>query len=230
MTTVLAIDTSGPVTSLGIGRAGEAGAVFSEEGGRKHAEVIDQLMQRVNAQLAETKPDAIAVGVGPGPYSGLRVGIAFGIGLAKAWQIPVLGVCSLDAIAWKYALEVNESDDAATEFVVTTDARRNEIYWARYASHAMRVVGPQVAARGTLDFDVPVVSERHVDTAILASKVADHLEQGLSAVDADHEWVPHGADGSDVSVPAGPLLAPRPLYLRAPDITISAKTPKGGSS
>ena len=230
MTTVLAIDTSGPVTSLGIGRVGEAGSVFSEEGGRKHAEVIDQLMQRVNAQLAGKNPDAIAVGVGPGPYSGLRVGIAFGIGLAKAWQLPVVGVCSLDAIAWKYAHEVNETDGVATEFVVTTDARRNEIYWARYAAHGMRVAGPQVRSRGELDFDVPVVSERHVDPAIMASKVADYLDQGLTAVDADHQWAPHGADGSGVGVPTGPLLAPRPLYLRAPDITISNKAPVGGVS
>jgi tRNA threonylcarbamoyladenosine biosynthesis protein TsaB len=228
MTTVLAIDTSGPVTSLGIGRDGDAGAVFSEEGGRKHAEVIDQLMHRVSAELAGRKPDAIAVGVGPGPYSGLRVGIAFGIGLAKAWQLPVVGVCSLDAIAWEFAHEIDAASGTASEFVVITDARRNEIYWARYAAHAMRIAGPQVTSRGTVDFDVPVVSERHVDSAIMASKVAVYLEMGSAAVEADHQWAPHGADGSEVSVPTGPLLAPRPLYLRAPDITVSAKTPMDG--
>ena len=230
MTTVLAIDTSGPVTSLGIGRDGEAGAMFSEEGGRRHAEVIDHLMERVSAELAGRKPDAIAVGVGPGPYSGLRVGIAFGIGLAKAWQLPVVGVCSLDAIAWEFAHEFDDSSGTGSEFVVITDARRNEIYWARYAAHAMRIAGPQVTSRGAIDFDVPVVSERHVDPAIMASKVAQYLQQGHAAVDADHQWAPHGADGSDVRVPTGPLLAPRPLYLRAPDITISTKTPMGGAS
>lgn len=230
MTTVVAIDTSGPVTSLGIGRAGEAGARFSQEGGRKHAEVIDQLMHRVNAELAGKRPDAIAVGVGPGPYSGLRVGIAFGIGLAKAWQLPVVGACSLDAIAWKYAREVNDANGTATEFVVVTDARRGEAYWARYSANATRVAGPQVTSRSAIDFDVPVVSEHHVDPAIMASKVAEYLEQGHAVVDTDHQWVPHGADGSDVSVSPGPLLAPRPLYLRAPDITISTKTPMGSAS
>lgn len=227
---VLAIDTSGPVTTMGLGRSGEPGFAVFEEGGRKHAEVIDELMLQVQGQLAEEQPGAIAVGVGPGPYSGLRVGIAFAIGLGRAWQCPVVGVCSLDAIAWAIA----DTGTAPSEFVVTTDARRSEIYWARYGASTVRSAGPQVMSRDAIHFDVPVISEQQVNPAIMAARVSGFITDGLTPMLTTDTWAPHGADGSDVVVPAGPLLAPHPLYLRAPDITISAKTPAakaaGGSS
>jgi tRNA threonylcarbamoyladenosine biosynthesis protein TsaB len=222
---VLAIDTSGPVTSIGLGRAGKPGFTVFEEGGRKHAEVIDELMLQVRRHLDGERPDAIAVGVGPGPYSGLRVGIAFAIGLGRAWRCPVVGVCSLDAIAWAVA----DQELHAGDFVVATDARRNEIYWARYDSTAVRIAGPQVMARDLADFDAAVVSDRRVDPALMAARVARYLSEGRAPMATAHQWAPHGSDGSEVTVPVGPLLAPRPLYLRAPDITISARTPAGGS-
>lgn len=226
MTTVLAVDTSGPVTSIGIGQPTEPGFAAMQEGGRKHAEVIDELMLQVQEHLGVHRPDAIAVGVGPGPYSGLRVGIAFAIGLGRAWQCRVVGVCSLDAIAWA-ATDIAES---SSEFVVTTDARRGEIYWARYDSAMQRIAGPQVMARDSVNFTEPVVSEQQVRPAIMAARVAGYLDDGHHVADMVDSWAPHGADASHVTVPVGPLLAPRPLYLRAPDITISAKTSPGKRS
>lgn len=232
MTTVLAIDTSGPVTSIGI--ADSHGMTFSvsEEGGRRHAEVIDQLMHRAMERLNGIRPEVIVVGVGPGPYSGLRVGIAFAIGLGRAWSVPVLGVCSLDSIAWAEA----PSDG---QVIVSTDARRSEIYWARYVMTeergAERIEGPQVMQRNQVHFDVPVISERQVDTAVMAARVAALIDDDPSLLqaispDTPEEWAPHGTDGSQISIPAGPLLAPRPLYLRAPDITVSTKTTTRGVS
>ena len=221
MTTVIAVDTSGAVTCIGLGRSGEPGFGVRESGGRKHAEVIDTLIQQVSKRLDSGLPDAIAVGVGPGPYSGLRVGIAFAIGLGRAWQRPVVGVCSLDAIAWA-ALDEDPGLMSAGEFVVTTDARRDEIYWARYDSSGARLTGPQVVKRTAADFDVRVVSESEVDAALLAAHVARFIDQGNTPEATSARWVPHGADGSEVLVPSGPLLEPRPLYLRAPDITWSA--------
>lgn len=223
---VLAIDTSGPVTGLGVGRADQPGFSVAESGGRKHAEVIDTLMGQVLSELSEQRPDAIAVGVGPGPYSGLRVGIAFAIGLGRAWSRPVLGVCSHDAIAWA----VTDSHLLADGFVVTTDARRSEIYWARYDSSALRTSGPQVISVDAMDFDLPIIADQQVDTAVMAARVSRSLADGLEPVPTTAQWAPHGADGSQVAVPQGPLLVPHPLYLRAPDITISAKTPTGRSS
>lgn len=231
MTKVVAIDSSGSVTSIGVGQStaqGSADARFvtSAEGRRNHAEVIDQLMARVIDHLAGHRPDAIAVGVGPGPYSGLRVGIAFAIGLGRAWQVPVLGVCSLDAIAWT----VLEEATSSSEFIVTTDARRSELYWAKYDSAATRIAGPRVMDRDSMDTDLPVVNDHPVDAALMATRVATFLEAGCAPVDTDDQWAPHGADGSQVRVPVGPLLTPRPLYLRAPDITVSNKTVNGRRS
>ena len=221
MTTVIGVDTSGAVTCIGLGRSDEPGFGVRESGGRKHAEVIDTLMQQVSKRLDSGLPDAIAVGVGPGPYSGLRVGIAFAIGLGRAWRRPVVGVCSLDAIAWA-ALDEDPGLMSAGEFVVTTDARRDEIYWARYDSSGVRLAGPQVVKRTAADFDVRVVGESEVDAALLAARVARFIDEGNTPESTSERWVPHGADGSEVLIPPGPLLEPRPLYLRAPDITWSA--------
>jgi tRNA A37 threonylcarbamoyladenosine modification protein TsaB len=103
--------------------------------------------------------------------------------------------------------------------VVSTDARRGEIYWARYSAAGMRIVGPQVTNAGV--FDVPVVADQPVDTAEMASRVAELLDGGSQPVSLTGEWAPHGTDGSSLAIPSGPLFAPRPLYLRSPDITWS---------
>ncbi len=232
MTRVLAIDTSGPVTSIGVADSGGANFAVSEEGGRRHAEVIDQVMHRVMGHLAGARPEVIVAGVGPGPYSGLRVGIAFAIGLGRAWNVPVVGVCSLDAIAWGESAREGE-------MIVTNDARRNEIYWAGYlvtVEHgAERIAGPQVMHRDQAHFDVPVISERQVDAAVMAAHVVALIDDDSSVLhvpnaDTPEDWAPHGADGSRISIPAGPLLAPRPLYLRTPDITVSSKKGAGNPS
>jgi tRNA threonylcarbamoyl adenosine modification protein YeaZ len=72
--------------------------------------------------------------MGPGPFTGLRVGIAFAQSFALAREIPVRGVCSLDAIA----AQVQDKD-----FIITVDARRKEVYWARY-SNGVRIAEPAV--------------------------------------------------------------------------------------
>ncbi len=219
MTLVLAIDSSGSTTGIGLGRAGAPGIAVTERGSRRHAEVIDELMMEVRGRSGDEHVDAIAVGVGPGPYSGLRVGIAFAIGLGRAWRCPVVGVCSLDAVAWTVA----DTDPLGGGFVVATDARRGEAYWALYDSQGLRVMGPQVTTRDRIPPEVDIVSEHEVDCAFMASRVAAFLDQGITPVSVEGGWAPHGADGSQVSVPLGPLLAPHPLYLRAPDITLTTK-------
>ena len=120
MTKVLAIDTSTSRTSVAIIEADTI--LFSGflDGATAHGPSLPALVQEA---LAVSGVDEVVVGMGPGPFTGLRVGIAFAQSFALARGIPVRGVCSLDAIA----AQINEKD-----FIVTVDARRKEVYWARY--------------------------------------------------------------------------------------------------
>ena len=241
---VCAIDTSGPATSVGFADPHGPGPVVTVEGARRHAEVIDEVFARALSAASGEAPQAVCVGVGPGPYSGLRVGVAFGVGLARAWSVPVVGLCSLDAIAWEIAelsapggSRGNDGDtghdgnsDPDREFVVTADAKRQEIYWARYDGKGNRVEGPQVTRRDDANFTVPTVDGMKPDPGRMAHCAALLLAADDGPVSVPQEWGPHGSDGSAVGVPAGALLAPRPLYLRAPDITLSPRLSTGGSS
>jgi tRNA threonylcarbamoyl adenosine modification protein YeaZ len=131
MSRVLAIDTSTSRTSVAI-IDGDT-VLFSgyKDGATAHGPSLPALVQE---GLAVSDVDEVVVGMGPGPFTGLRVGIAFAQSFALARQIPVRGVCSLDAIA----AQVNEPD-----FIVTVDARRKEVYWARY-TNGVRVSDPAV--------------------------------------------------------------------------------------
>jgi len=131
MKKVLAIDTSTSRTSVAI-IDGDS-ILFSgfRDGATAHGPSLPELVQEA---LAVSDVDEVLVGMGPGPFTGLRVGIAFAQSFALARGIPVRGVCSLDAIA----AHINEKD-----FIITVDARRKEVYWARYTD-GVRVGEPAV--------------------------------------------------------------------------------------
>jgi tRNA threonylcarbamoyl adenosine modification protein YeaZ len=131
MTISLAIDTSTSKTIVGII---EDGAVLFEEaheGATDHGRALSELVAL--ALKSAKPPHQVVVGMGPGPFTGLRVGIAFAQTFALARDIAVIGVCSLDAI------KVDQS-----EYIVAIDARRKEIYWASYKD-GVRVDGPTVS-------------------------------------------------------------------------------------
>jgi tRNA threonylcarbamoyl adenosine modification protein YeaZ len=134
MTISLAIDTATSRTIVAIIEDGKV--LFEEfhEGATEHGFAITELV--VNALEVFPKPDQVVVGMGPGPFTGLRVGITFAHTFALAREIPVIGVCSLDAI-------VVDKD----EYTVAIDARRKEIYWASYKG-GVRVTGPAVDKPG----------------------------------------------------------------------------------
>ena len=131
MSKTLAIDTSTSRTTVAI-IDGDT-ILFSgfRDGATAHGPSLPALVQEA---LAVSNVDEVVVGMGPGPFTGLRVGIAFAQSFALARDIPVRGVCSLDAIA----AQINEKD-----FIITVDARRKEVYWARYVD-GVRVGDPAV--------------------------------------------------------------------------------------
>lgn len=137
---VLGLDTSTPAVSVGL--------VDSDRGALAECVVVDAkrhgelLAQGIATVLREAGVDrrglgAVAVGLGPGPFTGLRVGVVTAATLADALGIPSYGVCSLDALG-------------TGERVAMTDARRREVYWARYDATGSRVVGPNVDKPGDL--------------------------------------------------------------------------------
>ena len=135
MTISLTIDTATAQTIVGL-LDGDA-ILFQEVhiGATDHGRAVSDLVAR--ALASGPAPDQVIVGMGPGPFTGLRVGIAFAQSFALAREIPVIGICSLDAI--DIQVEIDHED-----YIAAIDARRKEIYWARYQG-GQRVEGPLVS-------------------------------------------------------------------------------------
>ena len=209
MSVVLGIDTSG-VVCAGVAVDGAVVASGVVPDTRAHAEQLMPLIQRVIAEAGLTlaEVDKIAVGVGPGPFTGLRVGVVAAITLGEALGVPVRGVCSLDVLA-RQAMdeEAVESSGSAVgdpsvepvettaSFLVATDARRKEWYWASYQADGRRAAGPFVGSPESLP-ELPrvgPVTERPID-----------LDAGVLAVIA--------GDLPDAGL--------EPLYLRRPDAEV----------
>ncbi|MGV0715576.1 tRNA (adenosine(37)-N6)-threonylcarbamoyltransferase complex dimerization subunit type 1 TsaB [Mycolicibacterium sp. XJ662] len=188
---VLAIDTATPAVTAGVVRLEPPARLLAQRvtvDARAHAE---QLTPNVVAALADAQVtfddlDAVVVGCGPGPFTGLRVGMATAAAFGHALGVPVHGVCSLDAIGVETTGEV----------LVVTDARRREVYWARYRD-GVRIDGPAVNAPA----DVPGAAD------VLAGPPLYPTPAGLVRAVAD--WPAEPA----------PLI---PLYLRRPDAKPSA--------
>ena len=130
MSTSLVIDTSTSRTIVGLVKDGEVIWQGFHDRATDHGNAVADLVKQ--SLTKGVNPDQVVVGMGPGPFTGLRVGIAFARAFAAARNIEVTGICSLDAIV------VEQS-----EYTVAIDARRKEIYWAKYKS-GIRVAGPSV--------------------------------------------------------------------------------------
>ncbi|MEX5309234.1 tRNA (adenosine(37)-N6)-threonylcarbamoyltransferase complex dimerization subunit type 1 TsaB [Kocuria sp. CPCC 205297] len=128
---VLSLDSSS-IASVALSRDGEVLSRFDTVDTRSHAEALAPAVHDLMAEagLTGTDLDAVLVGTGPGPFTGLRAGLVTGRTLGFAWALPVHGVCSLDAAAFHVAPEALAAGHA--EFVVVTDARRKELYRRSY--------------------------------------------------------------------------------------------------
>ena len=125
-TRVLAIETSTTYLSLGWLEVSAGvvtrSAVHSQQIGRSHSELILGQLELFMAENSAFQPDVIAVGVGPGSYTGVRVGVSLALGLARGWKAHAVGVSSLEAIA-------AQRDGV---IAVTLDARKGMVYSAAY--------------------------------------------------------------------------------------------------
>ena len=140
--TSLAIDTATNRACVAVVRDGEVLAERAQLAPRSQTEdlipLIDDTLRAAGVDRREITE--VVVGVGPGPFTGLRVGIVTGVMLAKGLGIPVHGVQSLDACAGVIVAEGSMQD----EFNVAIDAKRGEVFWARYSADGVRIAGPAV--------------------------------------------------------------------------------------
>lgn len=208
---LLAFDTSTDVVTVALHDRSRVVGHRTGSGSRRHAEVLAPLVASLlgEAGIAGRDLEGICVGVGPGAYTGLRVGLVTAQTLALAWSVPVTGGCSLDALA------VQAHDEHATHlaggFVVVLDARRRQVFWARYTADARRVAGPQV---GVCD----AVPARHLP-AIGSGALANHelFDDAREPSSPDAGWLAAGI--VDGRIAAQPVEA---LYLREPDVTVAS--------
>ena len=139
MSLILCIETGTDICSVGIARDGELVSLRESAEGRDHAKhvgvFVDELLRETG--IAPDELDAVAVGMGPGSYTGLRIGVSFAKGLCYGLQIPLVAIGSLDALA-EVAIEDNEAGildvEAWNEALLCpmVDARRMEVYTRLY--------------------------------------------------------------------------------------------------
>ena len=140
---VLAFDTATPAVTVALHDGTHVLAETTTVDARRHGELLASSIDAVLAEAGAGRLDitAVAAGTGPGPYTGLRVGLVTARVLGSALGVPVYGVCTLDVIAAGVAVT---GTAAGQEFLVATDARRREVYWARYDAAGRRLDGPAV--------------------------------------------------------------------------------------
>ena len=200
---LLAFDTATPLVTVAL-HDGEDVVVEHTSGQRmKHGEQLAPLIERVMSDAGIVRQDltAIAVGVGPGPFTGLRVGLVTARTLGFVLDVPVYGVCSLDVLA----LEAVDTGAVQDDFVVATDARRREVYLASYDGDGARLDGPVVDKPADLATEAPTVGEG----AVLYPEAFPH-PAGPQRPRAT--WLARAVAGERAE-----LRDPEPLYLRRPD-------------
>ena len=204
---LLAFDTATPAVTVALHNGQRLLAGSSTVDARRHGELLAPGIAQVLHEAGVDRRDLtrVAVGVGPGPFTGLRVGVVTARTLAAALDVPVDGVCTLDVLA--------AAVTGADRFVVATDARRKEVYWASYervGSHRRRIEGPRVSRPDDLarqvSADVPVFGRG-------GEMYADVLSYRAGPLDPDAGLLAICVVRGEVE-----LLAPDPLYLRRPDV------------
>ncbi|CAM3725301.1 tRNA (adenosine(37)-N6)-threonylcarbamoyltransferase complex dimerization subunit type 1 TsaB [Polynucleobacter arcticus] len=157
MTRILAIDTSSAWCSVALSLDDESPLVRHRQVSAGASQLllpwVEELLNETASKLSSL--DAIAVDIGPGAFTGVRLGVAVVQGLATAAKLPVLPVASLDAMANQLVLEPGFISSSAQSFAIAVDARMGEVYWAKY-----RTVHNQVPQRlGDIHLSSPELVE-----------------------------------------------------------------------
>jgi tRNA threonylcarbamoyl adenosine modification protein YeaZ len=196
---VLALDTS-TVVNVGLARGERVLATATVADQMAHVEqlvpLVSECVDTAGIRMAEL--DQLIVGLGPGPFTGLRVGVVTAQVLSYALSLPLRGVCSLDVLAAQFA------EASQGEYVVATDARRREVYWARYSPVGVRLGEPGVSRPS----DVPRLP--------VIGPAADLYQDQLRAVPGPRSMDPGVLATSGATLPEA---GQEPLYLRHPDAT-----------
>jgi tRNA threonylcarbamoyl adenosine modification protein YeaZ len=212
---LLALDTATPAVTVALHDGEQVLARADRVDARRHGELLLPCVDRVlgDAGRELTEVTAVVAGVGPGPYTGLRVGLATAQAFGAALGVPVHGLCTLDGLAYATGLD--------TPFVVATDARRKEVYWARYADARTRVSEPAVDRPAELTEAVAGVPAAGAGARLYAETFT-----GVRADLPEHQSAAALAALAAEKLTADPsgtgFLPPRPLYLRRPDAQVPA--------
>ncbi|GAA5146354.1 tRNA (adenosine(37)-N6)-threonylcarbamoyltransferase complex dimerization subunit type 1 TsaB [Nocardioides marinquilinus] len=208
---LLAFDTASATVSVAVVQVdgGEGVGVRAEvtsEQEMRHGEQLAPLVARALEEggVDRTEVTAVAVGVGPGPFTGLRVGLVTARTLGFVLDVPVYGVCSLDVLA----VQAVDTGAVDSPFVVATDARRKEVFLAGYDEDGVRTTGPAVSKPAEVATDAPVVGEG----AVLYPEA---FPNAIGPRRASAAWL-----GLVVAQERAELLDPEPLYLRRPDAEV----------
>ncbi|MCF6524132.1 tRNA (adenosine(37)-N6)-threonylcarbamoyltransferase complex dimerization subunit type 1 TsaB [Streptomyces sp. JJ36] len=223
---LLALDTATPAVTVALHDGDRLLARSDQVDARRHGELllpaVDRVLREAGRELTEVT--RLVAGVGPGPYTGLRVGLATAESFGSVLGLPVLGLCTLDGIAYATGL--------TTPFVVATDARRKEVYWARYADARTRLGEPAVARPAEIAGEVAGVPAAGAGALLYADTFtgarpdlpSQASAAALAALAAERLTAAGTAAAAVDAAPADAgFLPPRPLYLRRPD----AKVPAG---
>ncbi|NBM20117.1 tRNA (adenosine(37)-N6)-threonylcarbamoyltransferase complex dimerization subunit type 1 TsaB [Streptomyces sp. GC420] len=205
---LLALDTATPAVTVALHDGRSVLAESTRIDARRHGELLLPAVDRVLGEAGVTSADltGIVVGVGPGPYTGLRVGLVTATTFASVLGVPVHGLCTLDGLAYASGIE--------EPFVVATDARRKEVYWARYADARTRIGEPAVDRPAELPEDVRELPAVGAGAALYPGsfgelRAPENQSAGALAALAARRLAA-----------GGEFLPPLPLYLRRPDAQV----------
>jgi tRNA threonylcarbamoyl adenosine modification protein YeaZ len=200
---LLAFDTATPLVTVALHDGDDVVWEGVSERPLQHGEQLAPLIDRALRETGLVRQDltAVGVGVGPGPFTGLRVGLVTARTLGHVLEVPVYGVCTLDVLA----VEAAHTRAVSADFVVATDARRKEVYVASYDESGARLDGPEVARPADAATDLPVVGEG----AVLYPEAFPH---GVGPTMPSAGWL-----ARVIAEERAELHDPEPLYLRRPD-------------